>query len=433
MTKKTDYITRLAELSLQRMLHSTGCVVVSGPKFCGKSTMCDQYAKSKVELKTTNAIELAKSDPKSALLGERPHLIDEWQKAPEIWNFIKTDLDEDYRFGKYIITGSTTPIDPRAIQNSASGRIAPLMLRPFTLYESGESEGVISLSRLFKEGESAFKTVFESSKSPGLADIAFYICRGGWPIALKAEKEYAIDVTKNYYNGLFTIENESDEFAEFLKNKDIELLKTILKCFARNVSTDSKTASMIKDIKESGARSKLDEDTFLAYKKVLESLFIIFDMPAWNLNLRSSVSVRVAPTHHFVDTSVATSSLGITPADLLNDLNSFGFFFEDMAVRDLSVYSECFGAKLKHYRDSSGQEVDAIVECENGEYAAIEIKIKSDENIKKGISSLVAFENKLIRSELKLPKFKMVLTSHGNCYKDKDSGVYIVPITLLKD
>lgn len=433
MTNKNDYIPRLAELSLQRMLHSTGCVVVSGPKFCGKSTMCDQYASSKIELKTTNAIELAKSDPKAALVGTRPHLIDEWQKAPEIWNFIKSDLDDDYQFGKYIIAGSATPINPKAIQNSASGRIAPLMLRPFTLFESGESEGAISLSGLFEDGDLAFQTIFESNKSPGLADIAFYVCRGGWPIALKTQREYAIEVTKNYYNGLFTVENESDEFTEFLKNKDIELLKTIIKCFARNISTDAKTTSMVKYIKESGARSKLDEDTFLAYKKALKSIYIIYDMPAWNINLRSSVAVRVTPTHHFFDTSIATSSLGITPADLLNDLNSFGFLFEDMAVRDLSVYSECFGAKLKHYRDSSGQEVDAIVECENGEYAAIEIKIKSDENIKNGISSLVAFENKLIRSGLKLPKFKMILTSHGNCYKDKDSGVYIVPITLLRD
>ena len=216
-----DYISRLAEKTLKDNLDSTGCVLVKGPKFCGKSTMCEQYAKSTTALKTTNAIELARSDPKSALIGEAPHLIDEWQKAPEIWNLIKDDLDSDYQFGKYILTGSTTPINPAKIQNSAAGRIAPMMLRPFSLFESKESSGVISLEKLFDKNYK-FTNVYNNPIS--LSDIAFYVCRGGWSIAVKAKKESAIRVTTNYYNGLFTIEDESDEFSEFLKNKNIDLL-----------------------------------------------------------------------------------------------------------------------------------------------------------------------------------------------------------------
>lgn len=428
MAKMKDYIPRLAENSLKRKLKSSGCVVVSGPKFCGKSTLCEEFAKSVTTLKTTNDIEIANADPYSALKGDNPHLIDEWQKAPEIWNVIKDDLDKDYQFGKFILTGSTTPIDSSKIQNSAAGRITSIVLKPFSLLESKESTGIISLLGLFDKNYK-FISTYGQHNPVSLTDIAHIICRGGWPIAVKSEKEYAIDVTKNYYEGLFTIKDESDEFAEFLKNKNIELLKLILKSFARNISTEAKNTSMINDILESGERSKLDNDTFLAYKKTLENLFIIYDMPAWNLNLRSSVAVRTAPTHHFVDTSIATSALGITPADLLNDLKSFGFFFEDMAVRDLSIYANSFNGELKHYRDSNGLEVDAILKLNNGEYGAIEIKIASDKNIKDGISSLNRFEKKMKESNLKLPAFKMILTSHGHSKKEGD--IYIVPISML--
>ncbi len=426
------YTKRLMESALERMLNSSGCVLVTGPKFCGKSTMCLRYAKSVTELKTKNDIELAKADPRSALKGEAPHLIDEWQKSPDIWNQIKKDLDDDYVFGKYIITGSTTPIDPEKIQHSGAGRIAPMTLRPFTLYESGESKGIVSLKALLEGDETGFEAAFEEENPVGLEEIAFYICRGGWPIALQAKKEYAIDVTKNYYEGLFRIEDESDDFARFLKGKDIELLKLILKCYARNVSTQAKNTKMIADILSSGFRSKLDEDTFSSYSKTLKDLFLIFDMPAWNLNLRSSAVVRTASTHHFYDPSIAAASLGISPGSLLRDMHSFGLFFEDLAVRDLFVYASTFGATLKHYRDSSGQEVDAVVEAQDGEYGAIEIKLASEENIEEGAASLNRFERKLRESELRLPKFKMILTSNGTCSKRED-GIYVVPLTCLKN
>lgn len=431
MAKVKDYISRIAEETLITKLNSSGCVVVAGPKFCGKSTMCEEFAKSVTALKTTNSIELAKADPKSALIGNKPHLIDEWQKAPEIWNVIKDDLDYDYQFGKYILTGSTTPVDSSKIQNSAAGRITTMMLKPFTLFESKESLGLVSLRELFSK-TSLFTPIYDNQNPISLSDIAFYICRGGWPIAVKAKKEYAINVTDNYYNGLFTIEDESDEFAEFLKNKNIDLLKLVLKTLAGNISTQAKNTSMISDIIASGERGVLDDDTFLSYKKTLEDLFIVYDMPAWNLNLRTSVAVRTAPTHHFVDTSIATSALGIKPADLMNDLKSFGFFFEDFAVRDLSVYAESLGAELRHYRDSSGLEVDVIVRLPNGEYGAVEIKISSEKNISDGIASLNAFTKKMKDSKLKLPIFKMILTSHGACRKTEE-GIYIIPINMLKN
>lgn len=424
------YIKRTIEPYFLRKLKSSGCVLVSGPKFCGKTTMCEHYASSVTSLKTNNAIKLALSDPKSTLIGKTPHLIDEWQKAPEIWNIIRDDLDKNYEFGKYILTGSTTPVNQEKIQHSGAGRITTLVLKPFTLWESNDSTGEISLHELFEK--QTFKTIYQNEKSNSLSKIAYLICRGGWPISVIADEEYAIDVTNNYYDSLFTIENESDEFALLLKNKNIELLKLILKSYARNISSEAKKSLMIREILESGSRLSLDEDTFDSYVKTLKDLFIIFDMPAWNLNLRTSIAVRTTPTHHFVDTSIATSALGITPNDLLNDLNSFGLFFEDLVIRDLSVYAEAINGQLKHYRDSSGQEVDAIIETRNGDYCAIEIRIYSEQNVLDAIKSLNKFESKLIRSNNILPKIRMVITSHGDCYKTEE-GIFVVPITMLKD
>lgn len=426
-----EYRERLAESVLDEKLNSSGCVLVTGPKFCGKTTLCQRFAKSSVSLKNGNTIALANSDPKGVLKGEHPRLIDEWQKAPELWNEIKADLDEDYEFGKYIITGSTTPIDPSKIQHSGAGRISTMNLKPFSLYESGESSGIISLSELFKIKDAKEDINYALTNPIGLGDIAYMLCRGGWPISLMAKKEYGIATTRNYYEGLFRIENESDDFALFLKNKDIELLTLVLKSFARNISTQTKRSNMRKDILESNIRETLDDETFSSYEKVLKDLFIIYDMPAWNLNLRSTINVRTAPTHHFVDTSIATCALGIEPSDLINDLNSFGFFFEDLAVRDLSIYADSIQAKLKHYRDSADREVDAIVELRNGNYAAIEIKIYSEDNVKEGIESLNKFEKALKQDDLRLPQFKMILTSHGPCYRK--GGIYVVPITMLKN
>lgn len=428
----TKYIKRLAENDLIKKLNSSGCVLVSGPKFCGKSTMCNQYARSSVALITNNDIEIAEADPRYLLNGEAPHLIDEWQKVPELWNIIRDDIDKDYKFGKYILTGSTTPVNEEKIQHSGAGRISTVQLKPFTLYESGESRGLVSLRELFANNDKEITTVFLQNNNMTLREMAFLLCRGGWPISNKAKKEYAIDVTRNYYDGLFVVENENDEFSTFIKGKDVNLLITVLKSYARNISTQSKISSMVKDIKESGIRETLDEDTFASYANILKKLFIIYDMPAWNFNLRTSVAVRTAPTHHFIDTSIALASLGINPEDLINDMKSFGYFFEDFALRDLSVYAQSLDATLKHYRDSSGQEVDAIIELKNGKYAAVEIKIASKKNIEEGIKSLNAFEQKMLNNGYNKPNFKMLLTSHGGAYKTED-GVFVVPINILKD
>ncbi len=426
------YMPRLAERELSVALHSSGCVLVEGPKFAGKSCLSERFASSKVSLKTNADIALYSSNPTLALQGDNPHLVDEWQKVPEIWNLIRDDLDKEYSFGKYILTGSTTPASPEKIQHSGAGRIASFILRPMSLFESGESDGRFSLRELFESGFDESKTESKYSNTVTLADIAFYLCRGGWPISVKADRKYAINVTKNYYNGLFRIENESDEFAAFLAKADIELLIAILKAYARNISTQAKCSKMIQDIRTSGIKPTLSEDTFQKYKKILQDLFILYEMPSANFSLRSSVVTRAGPTHHFYDASIATACLGVKPADLLNDLHSFGFFFEDMAIRDLSVYASSLGATIKHYRDSANREVDAVIELENGDYCAVEIKIASDENIEKGIASLLSFKRINEEAGRKPPLFSLLLTSHGASYLSKE-GVYVIAINRLRD
>ncbi|MDD6239994.1 MAG: DUF4143 domain-containing protein [Eubacteriales bacterium] len=427
-----NYRKRIIEAELERKLHSSGCVLVAGPKFVGKTTTCATKAKSITSLKSNEAVHFARLYPSSALRGEIPHLIDEWQKAPEIWNLIRDDLDKDYVFGKYLLTGSTTPVDPTTIQHSGAGRITRLIMRPFSLYESGESLGIVSLRQLLENPGMELPTLLPEDNPFTLEQIAFSMCRGGWPISCLSPKEYALDVTLNYYESLFNIENESDEFLSFLKNKDIDLLKAILKENARAVSSQMKRSRMLKEILESGIRSTLDEETFLSYYRVLENLYITYELPAWNLNLRSSVAVRTAPTHHFFDTSIALASLGITPKRLLDDKESFGLFFEDFALRDLFVYASALRADIRHYRDSAGQEVDAVLLFPDGEYATIEIKTASYKGIEEGISSLLSFEAKMEKNQLKKPRLKLVLTSHGGCLRDP-RGVYVVPLSALKD
>lgn len=427
MIKDGLYKNRIIEKVLELKMKTSGCVLVNGPKFSGKTTLCKRYAKSITYLSDNNTLMVIKGNPRLAIEGDKPHLIDEWQRCPDVCNQIKKDLDDEYVFGKYLITGSTTPLNSSEILHSGAGRIADLNIKPFTLYESEESFGIVSIEDLFHGGDN-FKTLLENDNPITLFDIAFLICRGGWPLSVCSEKSISLIITNNYYSGLF---RENNEYNDFYKNKNIDLLKLILKSYARNISTQAKKTTMINDILESGERSKLDENTFNDYETILKKLFLIYDLPSYNINLRSSVAVRCTPTRHFVDTSIACEALNIKPDDLLNDIKSFSLFFEDFVVRDVSVYAESIGASLKHYRDSSGQEVDIIVQLPNGEFGAIEVKINSPENIQDGIRSLTRFEDKLVRAKAKLPKFKAIITSSGACYKNEE-GIFIIPINCLK-
>lgn len=419
------YYKRLIEEAIDGKLKSSGAVLVAGPKFCGKTTTCMLYQKSFVKLNTKQAISMARMDTKGVLAGEKPRLIDEWQKAPDIWNQVKDDLDFNYEFGKYILTGSSTPADKTEVYHSGAGRIAPLMMRPMSLWESKESKGTVSLNELF-EGRKTYP--WDMNTDFTLDDVAFLLCRGGWPVSVLAPREIALEVTKNYYGGLFVFEDSENER---FRNKKPEVLRMILRSFARNISTEAAVSTILADIRQNNERT-MDVKTYDDYMDALKDLYIIEDMEAWNPNIRSKTSIRSTPTRHFVDTSIACRSLGVSPDDLKRDLNSFGLFFEDFAVRDLRIYAETLGGTVKHYRDNAGLECDAVVHLEDGRWAGIEIKLGGDDLINEGAASLKMLKNKIVeKSDEQAPSFLLVLTAIGGAYQ-RDDGVFVAPINLLR-
>lgn len=419
------YVSRLVEKEIEKKLRTSGAIVVAGPKFCGKTTTCMRYQKSFVKLNTKQAIALAKLNPKSVLAGETPRLIDEWQTVPDIWNCVKDDLDDEYQFGKFILTGSSTPVEKTDIHHSGAGRITPIKMRPMSLWESGDSNGKVTLMDLFDGGD-GFTTDYNDGFD--IEDVAFLICRGGWPISVLVGKDIAIDVTKNYYNGLFLFEDSDNER---FRNKKPEVLRMILRSYARHISTEASVSTIIEDVKQNNERS-MDAKTFGDYMEALRDLYIIDDLQAWNPNIRSKTSIRTTPTRHFVDTSIACRALQIGPEDLTKDLESFGLFFEDFAVRDLSIYANSLDGEVRHYRDNAGLECDAVIHLEDGRWGAVEIKLGGDKLIEEGAKSLKLLRNKIVeKSDYRAPSFLMVLTAVGPSYLRED-GVYVASINQIR-
>lgn len=420
------YFTRYVEREIARKLRTSGAVVVAGPKFCGKTTTSMLFQKSFIKLNTKQVIDLAKLDPKQVLEGDYPRLIDEWQTVPDIWNQVKDNLDFDYQFGKFILTGSSTPADKADIHHSGAGRISPVKMKTMSLFESKESKGTVSLLDLF-EGKKNFKTDINTGFT--LDDIAFLICRGGWPISVIADQEIALEITKNYYNSLFLFDSSDNEL---FRNKKPEVMRMILRSFARNISTQAPYSTIIKDVRQSNERT-MDPKTFDDYMDALKDLYIIDDINAWIPNIRSKTSISSTPTRHFTDTSIACSALLIYPSDLKNDLKTFGLFFEDFAVRDLSIYAAALGGEVRHYRDNTGLECDAVIHLEDGRWGAVEIKLGGDGLIEEGAATLKKLKNKIeTKSDEVSPSFMMILTAIGPGYQRED-GIFVVPINLFKD
>lgn len=416
-----NYRPRYIESQIERLLKSSSAVLVAGPKFCGKTTTCLRMSKSNVRLATRRNIELARMEPHNTLLGEQPRLIDEWQTVPELWDEVRAWADENPGFGQFILTGSSTPADKSQIHHSGAGRIVTLPMRPMSLFESGDSTGSVSLAELFS---SDAPNVYDTNEKHSLKDMAFYTCRGGWPLSILDDRSVALDVTANYYNGLFNFDtSENEKF----RNKKPEVLRMILRSYARNISTEAAYKTIIQDIIESNNRT-MDTKTFDDYWDALKDLFIISDIEAWNPNLRSKAVVRTTPTRHFVDTSIACQALDISPDDLMSDLKSFGLFFEDLAVRDLSIYVSLLGGNVKHYRDSRGLECDAVVHTSKGKWGAIEIKLGGDKLIEEGVVNL----NKL-RNDINDPNmaFMAIVTATGPAYRRPD-GICVIPLNCLR-
>lgn len=419
------YFKRLIEPIIERKLKSSGAVLVAGPKFCGKTTTCMLFQKSFIKLNTKQTISIAKLDPKGVLTGDKPRLIDEWQTVPDIWNQVKDYLDFDYSFGQFLLTGSSTPADKTQIYHSGAGRIVPLKMRPMSLYESEESKGLISLQNLFNNEN---QEVFDINNDFTLNDAAYLICRGGWPISVQDDKELGLEITRNYYDSLFVFDNSENEK---FRNKKPELFKMILRSYARNISTEAPNTVIMEDVRASNSRT-LDAKTFDEYMEALKDLYIIEDVTAWNPNMRSKTAIRTSPIRHFTDTSVACRALNIFPEDFMNDFRSFGLFFEDFAIRDLVIYASCIGGEVRHYRDGTGLECDAVIHLPDGRWGAIEIKLGGEDLINDGVKSLLTLKKKLTeKSDEPAPSFMMILTACGSLYRRPD-GIYVVPINCLK-
>lgn len=419
-----EYLPRLIEKEIELGLKTSGVVVVAGPKWCGKTETCKKYAKSKYVLDTKNKIELAESNPQSILLGDNPRLIDEWQNVPDLWNAVRSEVDNRIdKFGQFIFTGSSTPADKNDIYHSGAGRIVTIRMRPMSLYESKESKELVSLSNLFNGQEK----VFGVNDNYYLQDTAFYICRGGWPLSLVNNREIALKITENYISTLFNFENSKNKK---FRNKKPETFKIILRSYARNISTEARKKTILNDINSNDDR-KLDCDTLDEYLQALKDLYIINDIEAWNPNFRSKTVIITSPTRHFVDTSIAAGCLNLSPDDLMNDPKTFGLFFEDFVVKELSIYTQAMNGEIKHFRDGNGLECDAVIHLKNGKYCLIEIKLGGEHLIDEGVSALTLLKNKIKIDKQNEPSFCMIVTASGDAYTTKE-GIHVVPINMLK-
>jgi len=416
------YYERLIDRSVERDLRSMGALLIEGPKWSGKSTTASRHAKTTVQLQNPLVFKryqvLASTSMGELLEGEKPILFDEWQKIPELWDFIRLAVDESVRKGEYILTGSAKPIrvDDR---HTGTGRFARLTMRTMSLWESLESNGQVSLSELFANPE--YKINTESALS--VKELAYLVCRGGWPGTLGLDREVALDVVKHYFSGLV---NADIVDVDGIK-RDAAKARSLLRSYARNISSFATYSTMLSDI---NSQDKImSDETFYSYVRAFEKLFVIENIKAWSPRLRSKTTIRSSEKKQFVDPSVAAAALGIHPHDLMNDVETFGFFFESLCERDLRVYVESLGGTLSHYVDNSGLEIDSVLHLPNGDWGAVEIKLGGNE-IEEAAANLIKLNNNIAEEEKKA-KFLMVLTGYPYGYKRPD-GVYVVPLGCLR-
>lgn len=420
------YRARIADDNLKRKLEGKGAVLIEGPKWCGKTTTAEQLAASVVymddpERKQQN-ITMSEINPKRLLQGETPRLIDEWQLAPKLWDAIRFEVDHRGELGQFVLTGSAVPPDTKEITHSGTGRFTWLTMRPMSIYESGDSSGDVSLKDLF-DG-----VPVDGCSNLSFERLAFLVCRGGWPQAVDMRDEIALDQATDYLDAV--IHSDINRVDNVQKNA--EQVRRFMRSYARNQGSQTPNTVLAQDVAANDG-AKIGDDTIGQYTSALRKIFVIEDMPAWNPNLRSKTAIRSSDTRYFVDPSIAVAALGIGPNDLINDLNTFGFLFETLCVRDLRVYADALNGSVYHYRDKDGQECDAVIHLRNGKYGLIEIKLGGDKLINEGVKSLKAMEAKIDTGRMNNPSFLMVLTGTGDYAYRRPDGVYVVPIGALKN
>ncbi len=414
---------------LEKKLQAKGAVLIEGPKWCGKTTTAGEAARSKIMLAKTDTREqfrrLLEIDADTALAGEAPMLLDEWQVVPKLWDSVRYAVDSRRKMGQFILTGSAVPDKEaeRQMEHSGTGRFAWLTMRPMSLFESGESNGLVSLGDLFAAPEKVL-----ARNELKLPDIAFLICRGGWPMAVDLPREAALEQAFDYYDA---VTKEDIVKVDGVKRAS-ERVRRLMRAYARHQGTQASVATLLDDLRANES-SALDENTIASYLDALRKIFVVEDLPAWNPNLRSKTAIRTADTRYFVDPSIAAAALGLGPEDLMNDLDTMGFFFEAMCIRDLRVFADALGGNVYHYRDKNGLECDAVLHLRDGHYGLVEIKLGGESLINGGAQSLNALEARIDTTRMKPASFKMILTAVGEyAYRRSEDNVYVVPLGCLK-
>lgn len=423
-----NYRPRVADDILEDKLDAMGCVLVEGPKYCGKTTLALQHARSVLymadpDTRTENLI-IAQTNISRLLQGAVPRLIDEWQLAPQFWDAVRNEVDRRNADGQFILTGSAVPADTSDIYHTGTGRMSWLRLRTMSLWESGESTGDVSLGNLFRHPESV-----DGASSLDIEGLAFATCRGGWPKAtLKERPKSALIQAEEYFEAVV----RSDISRVDNVSRNPELARRFMRSLARNQGTQTSLSVIAGDV-SGGTQGASSIPTVTSYINALKKIFVIEDSPAWNPNLRSKTAIRTSDTRYFSDPSIATAALGVGPEDLIGDLNTFGLLLETLCIRDLRVYASAIGGDVYHYRDKNGLECDAVVHLRNGKYGLIEIKLGGEKLIDEGAANLRRLADKIDTGKMAPPSFMMVLTGVGKyAYRRPQDGVLVVPIGSLR-
>ena len=430
------YKSRIADAILADKLSYIGAVLVRGPKWCGKTTTCEQLAKSAIYMDDPELMaqhqDYAAINVKDLLRGDRPRLIDEWQFAPQFWDAVRYEVDHSPGQGHFILTGSSVPPETdanakpeiRKIHHTGTGRIAKMTMRTMSLFESGNSSGEVSVGALLR-GEQ-----FSSAKAKPmrLEDVAFLSCRGGWPVAtLMESRRRALRYAHEYYVSV----TESDISRVDGVPRDPDRVRKLMRSYARLQGTQAKISAIREDMRAHDS-GDMGDNAVREYLNALRRIFVVEDLPAWSPSLRSKSAARTSDTRYFVDPSIVAVALGAKPENLLADLRTFGFVFEALAIRDLRVYADAVGGEVRHYLDRNGLECDAIISDEDGNYGLVEVKLGGELLIEKGADALNKLDSKIDTGRMKPPAFKMVLTAVGDYADTRKDGIVVCPIGALK-
>ena len=423
MNNLKKYIPRLCDIELQKSLESSGAVLIEGAKWCGKTSTAYYAAKSIIYMQDPDhAVSYqATADTKPSLLltGESPRLIDEWQMAPVLWDAVRFEVDKRGETGQFILTGSAVPTD-NVTAHTGTGRISRMLMRPMSLFESSESNGSISLSDIFN-GKHDLEAISELT----IERIAFTLCRGGWPASIGRSEQAALRMSIDYVEAV--INHDVSRVDGVDKNPD--RVRTLLRSLARNVSTMASIQSIHKDM--NATDNTISDKTISSYLNAFRRIFVVEDLPAWSPSLRSKTTIRTSAKRHFVDPSIATAVMRVSPERVLRDFETFGLLFESLCTRDLRIYAQANDGDLFHYRDKSGLEADLVVVLRDGRWGAVEVKL-GNKQTEIAAENLLKLKNRIDLHKMGEPSFLMVLTGGQFAYRRKD-GVLVVPIGCLRN